>query len=357
MLHRINKAQPAVWVDPNTLQIGLGQQAIRLTEVTQAQQQLIAALYSGIVTGQEAVLEDSAAAPHGTTAELLNKLGSLVNTFENESYGSWNELGFAEIARAALDFQVNGEMVLAERWQRTVHLDQLDKTGLMLSKALLASGIGEILTHDSGKVLQTDLGELGYPKSEYTRPRVESAKEILQQLQLVSQSKSRLINLTNKPTHDAKVSFAVVVGHLALTPRTYSRWLARDVQHIAITYLTDSVEVSPVVIPGVTACLNCYQESLVDEDQAWPVIASQLVDLPRTRDDAAALLTATGLASRSILRSVDEMAGFEYKSDEALEHRLGYRVDYQSGNITRLKFAKHNLCDCKDFSQIATGSD
>ena len=357
MLHRINKAHPAIWVNPSTLQIGLGSQAVRLSEITAGEQQLIAALYSGIVSGQEKVLEESNGEQPGATSELMSRLGTLVTSSETKNFGSWNELGFAEIARASLDYQVNGEMVLAERWQRKVHIDQIDKTGLLMTKALLASGIGEVITHDSGLVLNTDLGELGFPKSNYNSARVASAQEILRGLDLTSHSKARLTNLQQKSVRDVKVSFAVTVGHLAQSPRTYSRWLARDIQHIAITYQQNCVEVSPIVIPGLTACLNCYQEYLVDTDLAWPVLASQLLQLPRIRDDAASLLTATGLAVRSILRSVDEQAGFEYQNDEEEIFRLGYRVDYATGSITRLKFDKHSLCSCTRFSQLETGTD
>lgn len=357
MLHRINKSVPAVWVDPTTLQLGLGNNQIRLAELTLEQQKIIDALYSGIVQGQEDVLDQTLNTDTGQTAALIEKLKPLIQSGSTPSYGSWNELGFSELARTAMDYQVNAEMVLAERFQRTVHIDQLDKTGLLLTKALLASGVGHIVSHDEAVVLSTDLGELGYPRSYIHQSRFRSALEILQESTLVAANAKRLRNLAEPKSKDQKISFAVTVGHLALNPRTYNRWLSRDVPHIAILFETEQAMVSPVILPGVSACLNCYQESLVDEDLAWPVIASQLLDLPRVRDDAAGLLSVTGLAVRSILRSLDEQAGFEHTADQDKEYRLGYRIEYSTGNIYRMRFEKHKLCSCLGVTEIELDSD
>lgn len=349
MLHRINKAQPASWVDPSTLQIGLGENQIRLPGLSTGQQQVIAALYSGLVVGQEDALEESIGAPAGEVLRVLNQLGSLAETNTPTAFGAWTEMAFSEIARASIDYQVNGEMVLAERWQKSVHIDQLDRTGLLLSKALLASGVGKIVTHDTANILNTDLGELGYPSSSLNKNRTTIANQLVAELQLTNSANPRIINLSTKAKQHVKVSFGVSVGHLALNPRTYSRWLARDVHHLGIIFSMDYLEVSPVITPGKSACLNCYQEHIVDQDSAWPVIASQLLDLPRMRDDSAALLAAVSFATRSILRDLDEQSGFEYKSDESSQYSQGYKLSYDTGSVNRTIIAQHSLCSCNEF--------
>ena len=141
MFHRINKAQPSVWRDPNTIQIGLGNRSVPISELSLAQQQIIAALYSGVVDGQQDVLDETFKAESGTTQSLIEKLSPVMESegSTSNSFGAWQEIAFAELARAALDYEVNPEMVLAERWQRVVHIDQLDKSGSLLAKGLLAS--------------------------------------------------------------------------------------------------------------------------------------------------------------------------------------------------------------------------
>lgn len=354
MFHRINKAQPALWRDPNTIQIGLGDKSVAIEELSIAQQQIIEALYSGVVEGQQEVLDETFKAPKGSTQELIARLSSVMETPESSSnkFGPWQELAFAELARAALDYEVNPEMVLAERWQRTVHIDQLDRAGAVLAKGLLASGVGKVVSHDDGRVLNTDLGELGYSKDDLGKSRFETLKQELQRLSLPQDTKNRILDLNLKPSKTFKISFAITIGHLATRPSTYIRWLNRDVPHVNITFDMNETKISPIVIPGETPCMNCLAEYEVDKDPAWPALASQLIDLPRTRDDSAALLSATGLALRATLRHLDQSAGFKLSGDKENEYSQGYRLDYATGNVYRTTYEFHKLCNCRGLDQI-----
>jgi hypothetical protein len=354
VFHRINKAQPAIWRDPSTIQIGLDKNNVVIEELTLPQQQIIAALYSGVVDGQQEVLDETYKTALGTTNQLITKLSSVMEGPETVSnaFGNWQQIAFAELARAALDYEVNPEMVLAERWHRVVHLDQLDKSGMLIAKGLLASGVGKVVTHDESKILNTDLGELGFSKELLGQSRFVAVDSELKKLSLPQSASQRLINLNYKPSKDLKVSFAVTSGHLATRPITYIRWLNRDVPHINITFDLYEVQISPIVTPGNTPCLNCLAESKVDEDPAWPAIASQLIDLPRTRDDSSSLLSSAGLALRSILRHLDESAGFKVGADEKNEYKDGYRIDYATGNVHRARYEFHKLCKCSGLDEI-----
>jgi hypothetical protein len=270
----------------------------------------------------------------------------------SNKFGPWQELAFAELARAALDYDVNPEMVLAERWQRTVHIDQLDKSGSVLAKVLFASGVGKVVTHDDGRVLNTDLGELGYSKDDLGKSRFETFKQELQRLSLPQETKNRFLDLNIKPSKALKISFAITMGHIATRPSTYIRWLNRDVPHLNIIFDMNETKISPIIIPGETPCLNCLAEYEVDKDPAWPALASQLIDLPRTRDDSASLLAATGLALRATLRHLDQSAGFKVSNDEENEYSLGYLLDYATGNVERTKYSFHKLCNCRGLDQV-----
>ena len=349
MFHRINKAQPATWRDPNTIQIGLGQQSVAISDLSLAQQQIIDALYSGVVDGQQDVLDETFKAPIGTTNSLLEKLSSVMEVAGSTSntYGSWQELAFAELARAALDYEVNPEMVMAERWQRVVHIDQIDKAGALLAKALLASGVGKVVTHDDGKVLNTDTGELGFRFEDLGLSRFQTLTKELQTLSLPRNVNSRFLDLNYRPSKELVISFAITIGHLATRPSTYLRWLNRDVPHLNINFDMYQTQISPIVFPGSTPCLNCLAESKVDEDPAWPAIASQLIELPRTRDDGSSLLAATGLALRTILRQLDSSAGFTIATDTQRDYADGYVLDYSTGDVKRTKYSFHKLCNCR----------
>lgn len=349
MFHRINKAQPATWRDPNTIQIGLGQISVSIPDLSLAQQQIIDALYSGVVEGQQEVLDETFKATLGTTSSLIEMLKPVMERegSTSNSFGAWQELAFAELSRAALDYEVNPEMVMAERWQRVVHIDQIDKSGSLLTKALLASGVGKVVTHDDGKVLKTDLGEIGFSFDALGHSRFESLTQDLLRLSLLRDVGSRFLDLNYKPSKDLAISFAVTVGHLATRPSTYLRWLNRDVPHLNINFDLYEAHISPIVLPGVTPCLNCFAENKVDEDSAWPAIASQLIDLPRTRDDSSSLLTATGLALRVILRQLDQSAGFKVSADPQAQFQEGYLIDYATGDVKRSTYTFHKLCNCR----------
>jgi hypothetical protein len=354
VFHRINKAQPAVWRDPNTIQIGLDKNYVVIEELTLAQQQIVAALYSGVLDGQQEVLDETYKTAIGTTNQLIEKLSNVLEGPETVSnaFGNWQQIAFAELARAALDYEVNPEMILAERWHRVVHIDQLDKSGVLIAKGLLASGVGKVVTHDDGKILNADLGELGFSKELVGQSRFVAVGAELEKLSLPRSAGQRLINLNYKPSKDLKVSFAVTSGHLATRPIIYIRWLNRDVPHINITFDLYEAQISPIVIPGKTPCLNCLAEFKVDEDPAWPAIASQLIDLPRTRDDSSSLLSSAGLALRSILRHLDESAGFKVGADEHSQYKDGYRIEYATGNVHRSRYEFHRLCKCSGLDQI-----
>ena len=99
--------------------------------------------------------------------------------------------------------------------------------------------------------------------------------------------------------------------------------------------------------PNTVSINSVIAESKVDEDPAWPAIASQLIDLPRTRDDSSALLATTGLALRVILRQLDQSAGFTISKDEDNRFQDGYLIDYATGDVSRTKYSFHKLCNCR----------
>jgi hypothetical protein len=117
------------------------------------------------------------------------------------------------------------------------------------------------------------------------------------------------------------------------------------VPHLNINFDMYEAQISPIVFPGITPCLNCFAEHKVDEDPAWPAIASQLIELPRTRDDSSSLLAATGLALRTILRQLDHAAGFTISTET--DFADGYTLDYSTGDVTRTKYSFHKLCNCR----------
>jgi hypothetical protein len=101
------------------------------------------------------------------------------------------------------------------------------------------------------------------------------------------------------------VSLAVLVTTDITNPATYQTWLARDVAHLAIVFDEEGVEVSPLVVPGKTRCLGCYEKYRLEHTPHWPVIAPQLLALDRSLADSAMLLFASGVVVNQALNFLD----------------------------------------------------
>jgi len=118
-------------------------------------------------------------------------------------------------------------------------------------------------------------------------------------------------------------------------------WMRADVPHVGVTFGQDRVVVSNLVLPGRSACLRCADMHRLDADDAWPVLASQLMAVPaRTAKDP--LLRGEALAAASwILRQEEPVDGVEVLADgtlRAIEQRphvdCGCTVDLQAAVTT-----------------------
>jgi hypothetical protein len=114
------------------------------------------------------------------------------------------------------------------------------------------------------------------------------------------------------------------------------------VPHIAVSFDTEFASISPMIIPGQTACLFCLDSMRTKQDSNWPVLASQLIASQKKFDDAASQLFTAGVVIQKILSRIDKVAGFE-QSEENLS---GYRMNLKSGEITEFIWPKHPACGC-----------
>jgi len=139
-----------------------------------------------------------------------------------------------------------------------------------------------------------------------------------------------------------KMDCAVLISHQVLEPRRYAPWVSRDVPHISVSFDADFATVSPMIIPGQTACLFCLENMRADQNSNWPVLASQLIASQKKFDDAASQLFAAGIVIQKILTRIDKVAGF----DLATENLTGYSLNLKSGEITEFIWPLHPACTC-----------
>ncbi|MEO0060825.1 MAG: hypothetical protein RL343_443 [Actinomycetota bacterium] len=345
MVFRINPNHQALWRNPFEMQLGLGQSQVVLKKLTPAQERLIAALYRGIADQQLPAITKELGLSKADSDSVLEQVGPIMLA-ENPKLKSKVELtpdfvagAFAEIIRASLVHAVDGEAVLIGRAGRSIHIEDISRTGLAIAQGLAAAGVGHLISHDEQQVQRADLGPTAYPSQLLGRPRIDALRTML------AASPNKAVVSTGKKILEKqlqKIDCAVLIVQQAIEPRRYSHWANRDVPHIAVSFDTEFASISPMIIPGQTACLFCLENMRTNQDSNWPVLASQLIGSQKKFDDSASQLFAAGVTIQKILARIDKVAGFELSE----ENLSGYRMNLKTGEIAEFVWPKHKACGC-----------
>jgi hypothetical protein len=343
MAIKINPFHQVLWRTPTTLQIGAGAKSVVISDITPAQERVIDALYYGLPPASVAALaaqsklgaketESLLAAlnPVLVRADLQARTGAEIGAETGAENGAENGAEYspeartasihgAEVIRAALDNQADAVRIIERRKAASVHIQTLDATGLTLTLALAAAGVGTITSGDSGRVTTAEASSNLYPYSLQGRLRISAAKLILE----ASWPGSRLMNTTQFPTLIGKSTVAVVTNHQTTPTDSVTSWLTRDIATIEIRYQPDGAEVSPVLLASAgTGCLLCREHFAQDSDDSHIAVISQLITSKLRLDDAGTRLVACGLAVQEILAHID--AGLK-PGQLGERRRIGYR--------------------------------
>lgn len=294
MVHQINPALARLWIADNARQYGY-KKALTVSELSEPQQRLLDYFELGLTGSQHSNLPRLAKASQETVSDLESRLQSVLWQSPTGISRSDVESRFAEIARVLLQ-GLDPEEVKKLRKSKSVFIETLDATGLTIAKALALAGVGKQLSLDQIRVSSQDVSQLGYLAAQLGLPRVRAAQALIgSDLQMHSRISG---------SFDA-VSLAVLITTDIVNPASYQIWQARDIPHLSIVFDEEGVEVSPLIEPGKTSCLACYEKHRIETEPNWPVIAPQLLALDRTLADSALLLFASGVAVNQILNFID----------------------------------------------------
>lgn len=146
----------------------------------------------------------------------------------------------------------------------------------------------------------------------------------------------------------APADLAVLTDFLVSDPR-----VVRDLHAAGVPYLPVRVRdgvglVGPLVVPGVTSCLECADLHRSDRDSAWPAVAAQLRDTVGSADRATVLATAA-LALNQVERVVRAVHGGLDLADtgeppSTLNTTLEFDVNV--GSVAARRWPRHPRCDC-----------
>ncbi len=294
MAKQINPALARLWISEKNRQYGY-RRALLLESLTEEENRVLDFLELGISATQFSNISRLAAADEQQTDKLLDRLNPFIWSSSKQISEEDISQRFTEITRILLQ-QGDPAEVLHLRKQKIVFLEKLDATGLAIARALTAAGIGKMISFDQKRVSEKDITPLGFHKSDLAIPRARVAQRILgNHLEF----HSRISNSLDR------VHLAVIICSDIVPPKSYQRWLARDIPHIAVCFDEEGVEISPMIVPGKTPCLGCLQLHELQTKPNWPVIAPQLLGLDRDLADAALSLFAAGVIANNALNFLD----------------------------------------------------
>lgn len=329
MPYQLNPSKVPIWKSETELRIGLSDQDQVLQDVDIAQERLINLLFQGVPeTGIEQV-GTSVGLAERETRELVEKLRpSLLKQHQGDASGTALDVRFAEIVRLGFDTNSAPESVLAKRARTLIQFPKLNRTGLVLIKALTEAGFSRFETLDYESVRREDIGELSYKPEQLGISRLAAAREILDE-----RTGKIAINLPGKRSRK-KVDLVVISAMHQIIPQNYRHL---ETPHIAIEYGIDRLRVSPLITPGSSPCLNCRDLWESENNPNWAAVSIQLTARNDHLDDGAGLLLAAGISAKSICAFTDQALGASIQ---------GFQVSLKTRQVQSVSWQLHPACDC-----------
>ena len=328
MVRQINPSLARLWTSHNARQYGVRKPLV-LRDLSEKEQRILDYLEHGVTEAQLAALGQITGTTESEVASILDRLDSRLvktETFLPELTSDQVLQRFSELSRLYFAESENPAQLLRKRRESKVFIDSLTRTGLVIAKALDASEIGRIITMDQSRIQPADTLNHGYSPTQLGAQRAKVAAGMVRNSSLELHSR-------HSRTTD-HLDLAILIANDIIDPASYQVWMARDVPHLAICFDEEGVEVSHIVIPGVTPCLGCLELNRMQEP-ARRVIAPQLLALNRSNDDSSTTLFAAGMALNQTLNLIDSTSdtSWSYRLD-----RFGKAFSFQ---------AESSNCGCR----------
>ena len=332
MVRQINPGLARLYLDSNSRQYGYNA-ALVIQDLSPGAQRALDYLEQGISDTQIDLLPKMASADPLEVSDLVKRLGGYLrqtSSMSPELDPSHVESRFREILRLFAATDLDPAAALKNRKISKVFLTELSPFGFTLARAMAAAGIGMIITDDQVRVSPRDFGALGYPALSQGKPRATAARDLLQG-EIEIQHHSRITAAYDR------MDIAILIGTDVLNPRIYQRWLSRDVPHLRVIFDEEGVEISHLVIPGITPCLGCIELSRLRQNPNWQSVATQLDYLERDLSDSASSLFGASVALARMLERLDNPLAVSPLKSVRFERRSG---------ASELEVA-HENCGCR----------
>jgi bacteriocin biosynthesis cyclodehydratase domain-containing protein len=144
--------------------------------------------------------------------------------------------------------------------------------------------------------------------------------------------------------------FGIAVGHYVLDPEAYGFWLRRDLPHLPVVFGDGDATIGPLVEPGASPCLYCLEHYRRDADGSWSAIASQLWGRRSAAETPLVSREVGAMAARMVMRRL----GGSPRGGGVTAAAASFRIDAESGEVTRREWMPHPDCGCTSLERAAS---
>jgi hypothetical protein len=154
-------------------------------------------------------------------------------------------------------------------------------------------------------------------------------------------------NLATAAPPDA-TDLVVLSDFLVADPRVVRELHAARVAHLPVRVRDGAGLVGPLVIPGMTSCLDCADLHRSDRDAAWPAVAAQLRRTVGSADRATVLATAALALNQvdRVIRAVRDGVGVGDSAEPPPTLDTTLEFDVNAGAIVARRWTRHPRCWC-----------
>jgi bacteriocin biosynthesis cyclodehydratase domain-containing protein len=334
---------PQLWRSATTLQLGVDpERALILTDVTPALRAVLR-----LLDGRhhvEEILERAEALglPTRTVHRLLRRLimgGVAVDGLPSIGLPATMPLETrqrlsADLAALTLRHGGRAGEVLGARQDHTIVIQGGGRIAPLLGSLLGASGVGRVcISGAHGSVGLGDTAVGGLLPGDHGRPYGTATSDAIHRA---------APEVDTRPLSASRLPDLLVLGESArLSAAERWRWVSRRVPHLAVGFREGVAIIGPLVVPGVTACLDCLDHHRAERDPAWPDLALQLREArPEGPEphEVAAVSAAASIAALQVLHYLDGGA----------PETLGATLELASpaNTLPRRSWAPHPDCPC-----------
>ena len=201
--------------------------------------------------------------------------------------------------------------------------------------------------------LVTSLRTAGLVTDERPRTRAASIRihgrgplsDVLANALRCSGARVRHSNLSHATVTARTTDLVVLADYLVAEPRVVRELHDAKVPHLPVRVRDGTGLIGPLVIPGVTSCLQCADLHRCDRDADWPAVAAQLRGTVGSADRATVLGTAA-LALDQVHRVIRTVGCDAPDGPPPTTLDTTLEFDVGTGSTTARRWSRHPRCSC-----------